>query len=94
MEIEKFGCKIKLGSHNSNHANSVLAIIPIYPVFGIETIYNDKTLKEMANAYARLTNQYKFSYHIFIQIVFITLMKKIKKVMKLTYLIIYIRIIN
>ena len=31
------GFKINLENHNSNHANSISSIIPMYPDFGIET---------------------------------------------------------
>ena len=44
----KTGFKINLDSHNINHANSILSIIPIYPDFGIETRYINKSLKETA----------------------------------------------
>ena len=58
------GFKINLESHNTNHANSLLNIIHIFPDIGIETRYSNKILKEMATIYARLINQYKFKYHI------------------------------
>ena len=63
-EILKIGFKINLESHNTNHANSLLNIEPIFPDIGIETRYINKILKEMATIYARLINQYKFKYHI------------------------------
>ena len=55
--------KNNLDSHNINHANSILAIIPIYTGFGIETRYIKKICKEMATIYARLISHYKFKYH-------------------------------
>ena len=58
----KMGFEINLDSHHINHANSKLTILPNYSGFGIETIYINKILKEMATIYARLTNQYKFRY--------------------------------
>ena len=60
----KIGFKINLESHNINHANSLLNIIPNFPDIGIEKRYINKILKEMATIYARLINQYKFNYHI------------------------------
>ena len=60
----KIGFKINLESHNINHANSLLNIIPNFPDIGIEKRYINKILKEMATIYARLINQYKFKYHI------------------------------
>ena len=49
--------KINLDSHSINHANSILTITPIYRVFGIETSYINRILKEIATSYARLINQ-------------------------------------
>ena len=65
-EILKNGFKINLESHNVNHADSILTITPKYPVFGFGTIYINKNLKQMATIYARLINQYKFKYLIYI----------------------------
>ena len=59
IENLKKGIKIKLECHNYNHANSILTITPVYPDFGIETLYINKILEEMATIYARLVNQYK-----------------------------------
>ena len=59
----KIGFKNILDSHNTDHAISILSIIPIYIHFGIETRYIMKILKEMATIYARLVNQYKFRCH-------------------------------
>ena len=56
----KIGFKFNLESHNINHANSILSIIPMYPDFGIETRYNNKITKEKATTYARLKNQIMF----------------------------------
>ena len=56
---------INLGSHNINHANSVLTIEPHSPVFGIELRYFSKILKEMAIIFSRLKNQNKYNYHTF-----------------------------
>ena len=61
----KIGFKNNLESHNINHATSILTITPKYPDFGIETIYINKSLKEMATIYAKLINQYKFKYILF-----------------------------
>ena len=58
----RVGFNIKLDNHHINHANSKLTIHPNYPEFGIETRYFNKIIKEMANIYARLINQYKFKY--------------------------------
>ena len=52
----KKGFKINLKSHNVNHANSLLTITPKYTDFGIDTIYNNKILKEMATIYAGFIN--------------------------------------
>ena len=60
----KIGFKINLESHNFNHANPFLTIIPIHPDSGIETNYNNKMFKEMATIYARLKNPHKYKYHI------------------------------
>ena len=56
----QIGFKFNLDSHQINHANSKLTIIPDYPEFGIEVRYINKILKELAIIYARLINQYKF----------------------------------
>ena len=56
------GFKINLDSHNINHDNSKLTIIPNYPEFGIEVRYINKIMKELSNIYARLINQYEFKY--------------------------------
>ena len=60
----KIGFKIILQSHNINHANSLLSVIPNFPDIGTEARYIIKILEEMATIYARLLNQYKFKYHI------------------------------
>ena len=61
----KIGFKIFLESHIIIHANSVLNIIPNFPVIGNETRYINENLKEMATIYAKRINQYKFKYHQF-----------------------------
>ena len=58
----KVGFKINLDSHNINHADSKLTIIPNHPEFGIEIRFINKIMKELAVIYARLSNQYKFNY--------------------------------
>ena len=58
----KVGFKINLDSHNINHDNSKLTIIPNYPEFGIEVRYINKIMKEFSVIYARLINQNKFKY--------------------------------
>ena len=60
----KIVLKINLESHNNNHANSLLNVVPNFPDIGIETRYNNKILKERATIYARLINQYEYKYHI------------------------------
>ena len=60
----KIGFKINLESHNINHANSLLNIVPNFTAIGIETKYINEIPKEMATIYARLMNQHKFNYHI------------------------------
>ena len=60
----KRSLEITLENHNTNHAISILSIIPIYPDLRTETRYIKKILKEMATIYARLLNQYKFKYPI------------------------------
>ena len=59
----KIGFIINLGSHNINHANSLLTIEPKFPDFEIEKRHINKILKELAITYGRLLNQYKFKYH-------------------------------
>ena len=59
----KNGFKINLESHNISHANSILAITPKFPEYGIEFRYINKIVKELSVIYARLINQYKFKYH-------------------------------
>ena len=59
----KIGFKFILESHNFNHANSILTIIPKFPEFGIEFRYINEIVKELSVIYARLKNQYKFKYH-------------------------------
>ena len=58
----KIGFKINLDSHQINHANSKLTIIPNYPESGIEVRYINKIIKELSVIYARIINQYKFRY--------------------------------
>ena len=62
----KNGFKFNLESHNINHANALLNVVPSFPDIGTQTTYNKKILKEMASIYPRLINQYKFKYHIII----------------------------
>ena len=83
----KIGCKITLESHNINHANSVLNFIPNFRDIGIETRFIKKILKEMATIYARLIN-INLNIINYFQQAFIRLMKKIREVMKLNYLLI------
>ena len=59
----KIGFKINLDSHTVNHTKSLLTIEHHFPDFGIETRYNNKISKELANTYARLLNKYKFKNH-------------------------------
>ena len=58
----KVGFKINLDSHQINHANSKLTIIPYHPEFGIEIRYINKILKELAVIYARIINHNNFKY--------------------------------
>ena len=58
----KVGFKINLDSHHINHLNSKITITPNFKEFGIEVRYINKIIKEMSVIYARLINQYKFSY--------------------------------
>ena len=81
----KIGFKINLESHNINHANSLLNIIPNFPDIGIEKRYINKILKEMATIYARLKINISLNIVYYSQQAFIRLMKKIKEVMKLNY---------
>ena len=60
----KNGFKINLESHDIDHANSLLNVVPNFPDIGIETRYLIKILKQMATIHARLINQKKFKYHI------------------------------
>ena len=64
-KILKICFEINLESHKINHANFLLKAVPSFPDIGIETIYNNKILKEMATTYVRLKNQYNFKNHIF-----------------------------
>ena len=59
----KIGFKINLESHNINHANSILTIIPNFSEFGIEFKNINKIVNELSVIYARLINQCKFKYH-------------------------------
>ena len=59
-EKSQLRSKIILDSHNNNHAQSILSIIPFYTDLGIEKGNIKSNLKEMAINYARLINQYKF----------------------------------
>ena len=63
-ESLKIGFNINLKSHNVNHANSLLNILPNFPDIGIETRYFNKILKEMDTIYAKLINQYRIKYHV------------------------------
>ena len=63
-EILKVGFKTNLESHNIDHANSLLKIIPNFTDIGIEKRYVNKNLKELSVIYARLINQYKYKYHV------------------------------
>ena len=58
----RVGFKNNLDSHQINHANSKLTILPPYHEFGIEIRYINKISKELSVIYARLLNQYKFRY--------------------------------
>ena len=51
------GFKFNLGSHNVNHANSLLNIITKFPDAAIETRYVNKFVKELSVIYARIMNQ-------------------------------------
>ena len=70
----KTGFETNLETQNINHANSLLTVIPNFPVIGIETRYTNKVLKK-GTIYTRLINQQAF----------IRIMKKIREVMKLNY---------
>ena len=59
----KNGFRTNLESHNFSHANSILAVTPKFPEFGIEYRYINKIVKELSVFYARLINQNKFKYH-------------------------------
>ena len=54
------GFKIILDSHHINHLNSKVTIIPNPSEF--EVRYINQIMKELSIIYARLRNQYKFSY--------------------------------
>ena len=54
--------EINLDSHHTNHANSKLTIILNYPEFGNETRYINNIMEDSSIIYARLKNQYKFTY--------------------------------
>ena len=58
----RVGFKINLDCHNINHANSNITIVPSYLELGIEVRYINKNVNELSIIYARLVNQYKFSY--------------------------------
>ena len=49
----KIGFKVNLESHNFNHANSLLNIIPNFPDIGIEIGYINKIIKKISVIYAR-----------------------------------------
>ena len=87
-EKVKIGFKINLESHNINHASCILNIIPKFADIGNKSRYINKILKEMATVYARIINQYKFKYYILFSARVIRLMKNIREVMKLNYLLI------
>ena len=61
----RVGFIITLESHHINHANSKLIIKPNYPEFGIEVRYKNKLKKELSVFYARLIDQYNFTYQTF-----------------------------
>ena len=54
--------KINLDSHHINHLNSKLTITSNFGNTGIEFIFNNKIMREMAIIYARVLYQYKFGY--------------------------------
>ena len=58
----KVGFNITLESHHINHAISKLTITPIYPEFGIEVRYINKTIQKLSVNYAILLNQNNFKY--------------------------------
>ena len=58
----RVGFNITLENHHINHANSKIYSIPNYTAFGIEVLYNNKTIKELSGIYARLRNQYQIKY--------------------------------
>ena len=60
-ETLKLGFRHNVDSHNVNHANSILATMPIYADVWIEEKrFVIEKLKEMANINAILRNHYKF----------------------------------
>ena len=56
------GFNITLDSHHINHVHSKTTLISNFPEFGNELRYKNIILREMADIYARLINQYKFKH--------------------------------
>ena len=56
-KVSEAGLNNILDSHHKNHINSELTTTPKY--LEIEKVHVNNPLKEMANIYARLLNQYK-----------------------------------
>ena len=64
------GFKIKLDSHNINHAFFIWSTVPNYPEFGFETRHTSKIKKEIAIIHARIMNQYEFKHQTVFSAVF------------------------
>ena len=60
--ILKVAYDITVDNHHSNHANSIITIVPKNSNIGIDTIHINEEMEEMANIYAKLLNQYKLNY--------------------------------
>ena len=82
----KIGFKINLESHNLNHANSILTIIPNFTDIGVDFRYINKIVKELSVIYVRLIININLNITQYFQRAFIKLMKKIKDIMKLNYI--------
>ena len=59
----KMGFKVKLESHNIDHANSILTITPNFSDFGIDFRCINKIIKELSVIYPKVKNQNMLKYH-------------------------------
>ena len=68
----KVAYEITIGNHQTNHANSIITTVSKINDVGVDKVHISKIKEEMADKYAKLINQFIFSY----QLTFLALLKK------------------